>query len=318
MFHKLVQGLKDAFSTESKAEPSPSNHSVSSTTDFLPDLEQAVDALRIRVEALRQEAAEASEVDPVADRREAERAIAAVHTQIRENILAEHLSLGTGFNSAEMDATADVLDALELSYSSTDAILDSFIHSAIVRAVVARCAPLLWDAFHVMLANNHRDWPQSDTLPPYSTPDMVERIRQRELAEIRQAFVSSSPLRISRRMRGKITVWGANYPSPTSSLWKTVVLQAVAFGLLGRVLRISFKFLEEHEGDLKRQTDEMLHDHVHAVHASLSRGITSLGEADRVLRSATKLCGELVPELAWKIIEAPVTRELQQIRQTKG
>jgi hypothetical protein len=123
----------------------------------------------------------------------------------------------------------------------------------------------------------------------------VQATRQWELAQLEEAFLSSSLERSANRALGVVENWKAHYPPPDSHAWKRVVLQAVGYGILGYLLSVAVPKLRGDSADFTMQA-----------------GVHSAADADALMASVTHLCEEVVPTLAWEEVAPDVHKALQR------
>ena len=135
---------------------------------------------------------------------------------------------------------------------------------------------------------------------------------KRELAELEEAFVASSLERSADRALGVVKVWGTYYPSPDSSVWKRIVIQAVGCGILGYLLSVADAKLRGDTPDFTARVEHVLHEELATMQQALQVGVHSVTDADALMVSITQLCQEVVPTMAWETVAPDVHKALQR------
>src|SRR5262249_46363614 len=140
----------------------------------------------------------------------------------------------------------------------------------------------------------------------------VQAARQSELAELEETFVSSSLERSANRTLGVVENWKAHYPSPDSSPWKRMVLQAVGCGILGYLLSVAVATLRGDSADFIARIEQVLREELATLQKAMQAGVRSATDADALMASITQLCEGVVPTMAWEAVAPEVTKALQR------
>jgi hypothetical protein len=80
-------------------------------------------------------------------------------------------------------------------------------------------------------------WPDVARAAPSETPEEIERARTRRLADLRRGFLWDGFARIGEGAKGVVTGWEADYPDRVSPMWEQCVLEGVAAGVRGKLIR---------------------------------------------------------------------------------
>jgi hypothetical protein len=255
----------------------------------------------------------ASPLSPKASPAAAQQTLEAVHNQVRADILALHTQLQTHLTLEEIQhvqALMRELDAVVLGTSGRD--MEQRLRAAAINRLVQECAPLAWHTLLTLTARAKVSWPAPIGLSPHDNEQAVQAAWKRELAELEEAFVASSLERSADRALGVVKVWGNYYPSPDSSVWKRIVIQAVGCGILGYLLSVAVAKLRGDSTDLTARVEHVLHEEFTIMQEVVQTGVSSVADADALIASATHLCEEVVPTIAWEAAMPDVRKALQR------
>jgi hypothetical protein len=237
----------------------------------------------------------------------------AVHKQVGAEILALHAQLQTHLTLEEIQqaqALMRELDAVVLGASGGD--MEQRIRAAVINRLVKECAPLAWHTLLTLLERAQVSWPEPTGLAPHADAQAVQAARKWELAELEETFLLSSLERSANRALGVVENWKAHYPSPDSHPWKRVVMQAVGYGILGDLLSVAVAKLRGDSADFRARVERVLHEELAAMQQVMQAGVYSAADADALIASATHLCEEVVPTLAWEAVAPEVNKALQR------
>jgi hypothetical protein len=275
-------------------------------------LEVALQQLRQRTAAFRA-ATSVSPQSPERSPAEAQQALEAVHQHVGAEILALHAHLQTHLTLEEIQqaqALMRELDAVVLGAAGGD--LEQRIRAAVIQRLVKECAPLAWQILLTLLERAQVAWPEPTGLPPHADAPAVQAARRWELAQVEEAFLSSSLERSANRALGVVENWEAHYPSPASPPWKRVVLQAVGYGILGYLLSVAVAKLQGDSADFRARVEHVLHEELATLQQVMQAGVHSAADADALMASVTHLCEEVVPTMAWEEVAPDVHKALQR------
>jgi hypothetical protein len=272
------------------------------------DFDTAIRALNEKMEGFRRTSTPAG-VGPslrkvTAEEREAERArrMQTAHEAIRQDIEKMHARLGTGLTAADLAAIGRVLGELA---AIAEAGKDS--HSLLPRARYAIAEKLRGEAGELavarvvaLLERQQMSWPDPARHRASATPEEVERAKRRRLADLRRGFLADDFARIADGMRGVVKGWGSDYPDQGSPLWESCVLEGVAAGIWGQLLRQFFELLRQEREVILSQAEASVGKELEALRAVLAGGVHSLEQANQAVASALQVVDKVVPTIAWE------------------
>jgi hypothetical protein len=282
------------------------------------DFQAAIRELNERVEAhqqgVRQTARSAgpareSTEDRAADR---QRRIDASHRAIREDIEKMHARLATGITGADIDAISAFVAELEPAAAE-----DRNSHDLLPRARYAIAEKLRAEAGELaiarivaLLSREKLDWPDPTHHRATMSAEEIERSRRRRLADVREGFLVQGFRTIAERMNGIVRGWGGDYPDRDSPLWEESVLEGVAAGIRGSLLRDFVEVLHRDRDELLLRAEAAVGKELGALQSVLAGGVHSIEQANQAVASSLRVLDEVVPEIAWEA----VVRELPQAR----
>src|SRR5262249_16729418 len=173
------------------------------------------------------------------------------------------------------------------------------MRAAAINRLVKECAPLAWHTLLTLMARAQVSWPEPTGLSPHANAQAVQAARQWELAELEETFVSSSLERSANRTLGVVENWKAHYPSPDSSPWKRMVMQAVGYGILGYLLSVAVATLRGDSADFTARIEQVLREELATLQKVMQAGVGSAPSAEGVLGSVTPRCERVGPGEAW-------------------
>lgn len=295
--------------------PAPEPEAASRFEQLHADFEAALSGLDAKVQESRAATGSAGSIagarQKTAEERAAEnlRRMDATHRAIREDIEKMHARLGTGLSSADLDALAAYLDNLETTASAGK---DS--HSLLPRAryaiaerLRAQAGELAAARLVALLEREKLSWPDPTHHRPSASPEEVERSRRRRLGETREAFLASGFQRTAERMLGIVRGWSADYPDRGTPLWEESVLEGVAAGIRGQLLKEFVECLQRDRDAILRQTEELIGKELAALQQALQSGVT-VEQAQRASAASLQVVDQMVPEIAWEHVRAKLTR----------
>jgi hypothetical protein len=282
------------------------------------NFQAAIRELNERVEAHQQEAgrtargagpARESAEDRAADK---QRRMDASHRAIREDIEKMHARLRTGISSAD-------IDAISAFVADLDPIANEGRHShdllpraryAIAERLRAEAGELAIARLVALLGREKLGWPDPIHHRPTMTAEEVERSQRRRLADVREGFLVQNFRRIAERMNGIVQGWGGDYPDRGSPLWEESVLEGVAAGIRGSLIRDFVELLRRDREELLSRTEAAVGKELGALQSVLAGGVHSIEQANQAVASSLRVLDEVVPEIAWEAVCA----ELPQAR----
>jgi hypothetical protein len=279
----------------------------------LEALEAAVRALNARIEEQRSAASAGPgagsgvrKPTPEELAAERERRIEAAHKAMREDIEAMHAKLGTGIAPADLDAIAALLGELEAEAAAGKGSHELLPRAryAIAERLRAEAGELAVARVSALLRQHGMGWPDPSHPPATATPEEIERAHRRRLADVRRAFLGDGFARTAESLQGIVKGWGADYPDRGSPLWEACVLEGVAAGLRGQIVRRAVELLRRDRDELLRQAEAAVGEETAALQQALAGGVHSLEEANRAVQSALQVLDEVLPAIAWERVRA--------------
>ena len=308
-----MSGFLDSLGRLFRAREAPAAAPAPATRSNLEALEAAVRALNDRVEQQRGSAGGARGTGagvrgptPQQLAAERERRIAAAHGAMREDIEKMHARLGTGLTAADLEAIAAVLGELEGMVVAGKGSLELLPRArhAIAERLRAEAGELAVARVVALLRQQEMDWPDPSRPPSSATAEEIERARRRRLSDVRRAFLGDGFARTAETLQGIVKGWGADYPDRGTPLWEGCVLEGVAAGIRGQLLRRFLEILRQERDELLREAEAAVGKETDALQQALAGGVHSLEEANRAVQSALEVIDEVLPALAWERIRA--------------
>jgi hypothetical protein len=240
---------------------------------------------------------------------ERERSIADIRQTIRKEIGSMHEKLGTGVGT-DLEALSASLEELAVE---VDAGKDS--HELIPRARARAVQRLQKEAgelaltrLEVLRRRQNLEWPDLTHHDPWAQPEEIERSRRRHLAEVRESFLGQSLSRTGEGLLGIVTVWGSDYPHRGSPLWEETVLEGVAAGIRGDLVRECIAVARRDEDHVASLAEASIGKEVTKLQQVLKAGVTSIEQANQAAASALRVLDEVVPDLVWEHVRSQVPR----------
>lgn len=159
-----------------------------------------------------------------------------------------------------------------------------------------------------LLERKKMSWPDPTSYRPSAQPDEIERSRRRRLAEIRESFLNQPLTRTAERMLGIVKTWGSDYPERGSALWEETVLEGVAAGIRGELVKESVEALRRNRDLIMERTEAAIGKELDVLQQVLSQGVTSFEQANQAVASSLAVLDSVFPELAWEYIRSQLPR----------
>jgi hypothetical protein len=121
---------------------------------------------------------------------------------------------------------------------------------------------------------------------------------------VREAFLAQDQERAAERTLGVVRVWGGDYPERGSPLWQESVLEGVAAGIRGALMREFVELLRRDQALLLSRTESAIGKELTALQRAVASGLGSVEEANAVLMHSLRAIDEVVPEIAWEHLRA--------------
>jgi hypothetical protein len=244
------------------------------------------------------------------------RRLETAHRAIREDIEKMHARLGTGLSGADIDAIAGVLEEIEATASAGKDSHELLPRArwAIVEKLRAEAGELAVARVVALLERQKLGWPDPAKPPPSATPEEIERSRRRRLADVRRSFLADGFARTAESMRGIVKGWGADYPDRGSPLWESCVLEGVAAGIRGSLLRDFVECLRKDREQLLSETEAAVGKELQALQAAVAGGVQSLEKANQAVAGALRVLDEVIPTIAWERVRAALPEARGEFR----
>jgi hypothetical protein len=234
------------------------------------------------------------------------RRMEACHRAIREDIEEMHARLGTGLAPADLEAiTAFLKDLDTVSTTGKDSHeLLPRLRYAIATRLRAEAGELSVARIVALLERSKLSWPDPTHYRPSATPDEIDRSRRRRLAEVRESFLAHDAKRTAERMLGIVRAWGGDYPDRGSPLWEESVLEGVAAGIRGQLLKEFVEVLRRDRELLLTRTEASIGKELAALQKAMESGVRSIEEANLAVATSLHALDEVVPEIAWERVRS--------------
>jgi hypothetical protein len=294
-------------------EPAPQSEEPASQIDSLQaSFDAAIRGLEQKIQESRRAAtpsgtsAAALKSRPEDRAAERQRRMELAHREIHEDIGQMHVRLGTELAGADLMELAAYLEGL---HADTAAGKDS--HSLLPRMRYAIADRLCKEAGELavarlvaLLQERKLGWPDPTSYRPSAKPEERERSHRRRLGEVRESFLTQDLGRTAERIVGLVRGWKSDYPDRGSPLWEECVLEGVAAGLRGRLVKDWAELLRRDRDLILDQAQASIGKELEAIHAALEDGVHSLEQANRAVASSLRALDEVVPEIAWQHVQS--------------
>ena len=228
------------------------------------------------------------------------------HRAIREDIERMHSRLGTGLSPTDLDSIGALLrdlDADATEGKDSHALMPRLRYSVATRfrlesgaLAVARLVALLRRA--------NLEWPDPIHYAPRAKPEEIESSRRRRLAEVQESFLAQDFKKTAERMVGIVRAWGADYPARGSPLWEESVLEGVAAGIRGQLLKDFVELVDRDRDLVLSRTEAAIGKELAALQTAVAGGVHSIEQANTVVASSLHALDEVVPELVWQHVRS--------------
>ncbi len=293
---------------ETAAPPQPESR-VSGFAKLEADFEAALRGLRDKVAeqaATAGPGAAAYRKTAAAVAVEREHRIDACHRAIREDIETMHARLGTGLSPTDLDSI-DVLlrrlDADAIEGRDSHALMPRLRYSVATR-LRQESGALAVARLLALLKRAKLEWPDPIHYEPHAKPEEVESSRRRRMAEMTESFLAQDFKRTAERMVGIVRAWGADYPDRGSPLWEESVLEGVAAGIRGQLLKDFVELVDRDRDLLLSRTEAAIGKELAALQAAVAGGVHSIEQANTVVANSLHALDQVVPEIVWQHVRS--------------
>jgi hypothetical protein len=228
------------------------------------------------------------------------------HRAIREDIEKMHGGLGTGLSPADLDSIEALLQRLDADATEgkdSHALLPRLRYSAATR-LRSEAGALAVERLVALMKRANLEWPDPIRPDPHAKPEEIESSRRRRLAEMRESFLAQDFKRTAERMVGIVRAWGADYPDRGSPLWEESVLEGVAAGIRGQLLKDFVEVVERDRDLVLSRTEAAIGKELAALQTAVAGGVHSIEQANAVVASSLHALDEVVPELVWQHVRS--------------
>ena len=237
---------------------------------------------------------------------EREHRIDECHRAIREDIERMHSRLGTGLSPTDLDSIGALLrdlDADATEGKNSHALMPRLRYSVATRFRMESGA-LAVAKLVALLRRANLEWPDPIHYAPHAKPDEIESSRRRRLAEMRESFLAQDFKKTAERMVGIVRTWGADYPARGSPLWEESVLEGVAAGIRGQLLKDFVELVDRGRALVLSLTEAAIGKELAALQTAVAGGVHSIEQANTVVASSLHALDEVVPELVWQHVRS--------------
>lgn len=264
---------------------------------------QEIAAQRARSDPSRPAEIRSHSEDPAAAR---VRRLETIQKSIREDIVKMHARLATGLTTAELDAIYKFLVELDATSAAGKASMELLprLRHAIADKLREESGDLAVKRIIALLETAKLAWPDPTHHRSTATREEIDRSQRRRLADVREHFLGHDLKRIGQRMWGVVQAWGADYPDRGSPLWEECVLEGVAAGIRGGLIRDFVEVLQRDRAQLLTQAESSVGTQLAALQAAVKGGVHSIEDANKVVASSLRALDEVIPQLAWEQVEA--------------
>jgi hypothetical protein len=229
------------------------------------------------------------------------------HRAIREDIEKMHARLGTGLSPADLDSIDALLrrlDADAIEGRDSHALLPHLRYSVATRLRLESGA-LAVERLVALMKHANLEWPDPIHYSPHATPEEIDSSRRRRQAEARESFLAQDFKKTAERMVGIVRAWAADYPDRGSALWEESIMEGVAAGIRGRLLKDFVELVERDWESVLSRTEAAIGKELAALQTAVAGGgVHSIEQANVVVASSLRALDEVVPELVWQYVRS--------------
>jgi len=279
---------------------------------LLPRFDAAVRGLEQQTEESRRAMRGSGSAAATGSTTEAERAEAnqrrmeQTHRAILEDIGKMHAQLGTELVGTDLVGLATYLQKLDenVSPGRHSRHLLPRLRYAVINRFHREAGEMALARLEVLLERAKLSWPDPTCYPPSATAEEIERSHRRRLAEVRESFLGQDLERTAERVLGIVRGWKSDYPDRGSPLWQDCVLQSVAAGIRGHLVKEAADLLRRDRDLILEQAQASIGAELDAIHAAMEGGVHSLEQANRAVASSLEALDQVVPEIAWRHVQS--------------
>jgi prefoldin subunit 5 len=295
-----------------EATPEPEPQAASRLDSFQESFDAALQGLERKLEESRRAAPStgpaAAPLAKTAEEREAEsqRRMEEAHRAIRGDIEQMHARLGTELTGEDLTQLAAYLEELHAEAAEgkgSHGLLPRLRH-AVAERLRKESGELAIARLVALLEREKLAWPDPTHYRASASPEEIERSRQRRLREVRESFLAQDLGRMAERVLGIVGGWKSDYPDRGSPLWEETVLEGVAAGIRGQLVKESAEILRRDRELIFDRAQESIGKELEAIHAVLQEGVHSLEQANQAVASSLRVLDQVFPEIAWQHVQS--------------
>lgn len=292
--------------------PAPQPEPTSPVDSLQESFDAAIQGLERKIEESRLGASAAGRPDAPLKKTAEERAaenqqrMEKSHLAILGDIEQMHVQLGTGLAGADLTGLAAYLEELHATAAEgkdSHSLLPR-LRYAIAERLQKGAGELAVTRLVELLQREKRSWPDPIRHRDSASAEEIERYRRRRLDEVREVFLAQDLQRTAQRLLGIVQGWKWDYPDRGSPLWEETVLEGVAAGIRGELVKESTELLRRDRDMILDQAQGAIGKELEAIHAVLEDGVHTLEQANRAVASSLRALDQLVPEIAWEHVRS--------------
>jgi hypothetical protein len=228
------------------------------------------------------------------------------HRAILEDVEKMHSELGTKLVGTDLVELSTYLHKLhqDVSPGRHSRHLLPRLRYAVIARFLKEAGEMALARLEELLERAKLSWPDPTWYPPSATTEEIERSRRRRLAEVRESFLGQDLERTAERVVGVVRGWKSDYPDRGSPLWQDCVLQSVAAGIRGHLVKESAELLRRDRDLILEQAQALIGKELDAIHTAIEGGVHSLEQANRAVASSLEVLDQVVPEIAWRHVQS--------------
>jgi len=228
------------------------------------------------------------------------------HRAILEDIGKMHAQLGTDLVGTDLVGLSTYLQRLHevVSTGRHSRNLLPRLRYAVIARFLKEAGELALARLEVLLERAKLSWPDPTYYPPSATAEEIERSHRRRLGEVRESFLAQDLERTAERVLGIVSGWKSDYPERGSPLWQDCVLQSVAAGIRGHLVKEASDLVSRDRDLVLERAQASIGKELDAIHAAMEGGVHSLEQANRAVASSLEALDQVVPEIAWRHVQS--------------
>lgn len=308
--HNLFDAISQFFGRASL--PQEEKEKVSPLAEMESAFNTALLQLNNKIEALqREQSTEKGRQGGIAAdyAKEHERRMQEAHTLILADIRTAHRRLGTGIDAAALEVLAKFLEECAEKMAGAQGVQEVMpcCRRSILRRLHQEAAAGAWSELEERLRAAAEPWPQTAQRDAFEDEETFARRRQRKYQETRSDFIGYDIDRSRELIYGIERAWKADYPGQGTPLWQELVLEGVATALRARIFKSYYERMTKNREKIISRAAELVGQELGALQKVLAeKNLSSLEDAHRVVTTSTRVLDEVIPEIAWQVVQGEV------------